>query len=115
MHIAPARPLNTARFVFLDPRAPAFLRDWEDAAVGCAAVLRSAAGRDPYDRATSASTSTASRLPPPGGGRRSLNFERMDLAADDGLTIFIYTADPGSRSEEAMKLLGSRTGELTAP
>jgi len=31
----------------------------------------------------------------------------LDLAADDGLTIFTYTAEPGSRSEEALKLLGS--------
>ena len=25
----PARPVNTARFVFLDPRAPAFFPDWD--------------------------------------------------------------------------------------
>jgi hypothetical protein len=31
----------------------------------------------------------------------------LDLAADHGLTIFTYTAEPGSRSEEAMRLLGS--------
>jgi hypothetical protein len=34
-------------------------------------------------------------------------FNRLDLAADPGLTIFIYTAEPGSRSEEALRLLGS--------
>jgi len=32
---------------------------------------------------------------------------RLDLAADPGLTIFTYAAEPGSRSEEALKLLGS--------
>ena len=37
----------------------------------------------------------------------SLNFERLDLTADTGLTIFTYTAEPGSRHEEALKLLGS--------
>ena len=31
----------------------------------------------------------------------------MELAADPGLTIFTYTAEPGSRSEEALNLLGS--------
>jgi hypothetical protein len=31
----------------------------------------------------------------------------MDLAADPGLTIFTYTAEPGSKSEEALNLLGS--------
>jgi hypothetical protein len=31
----------------------------------------------------------------------------LDLAVDHGLTIFTYAAEPGSRSEEALKLLGS--------
>ena len=34
----------------------------------------------------------------------------MDFAADHGLTIFTYTAEPGSRSEEALNLLGSWAG-----
>jgi hypothetical protein len=42
-------------------------------------------------------------------GELSLNFERMDLAADPGLTIFTYPAEPGSRSEEALNLIGSWT------
>lgn len=32
---------------------------------------------------------------------------RLDLAADHGLTIFTYTAEPGSPSEDALRLLGS--------
>ena len=31
----------------------------------------------------------------------------MDLVADPGLTIFTYTAQPGSRNEETLRLLGS--------
>jgi len=31
----------------------------------------------------------------------------MDLRADTGLTILTYTAEPGSKSEEALNLLGS--------
>jgi hypothetical protein len=31
----------------------------------------------------------------------------LEIAADHGLTIFAYTAEPGSRSAEALKLLGS--------
>jgi hypothetical protein len=31
----------------------------------------------------------------------------LELAADHGLTLFTYTAEPGSRSEDALKLLGS--------
>jgi hypothetical protein len=40
-------------------------------------------------------------------GELHLNFNRLDLAADPGLTIFTYAAEPGSRSEEALRLLGS--------
>ena len=36
-----------------------------------------------------------------------LSFNRLDLAAGPGLTLFTYAAEPGSRSEEALKLLGS--------
>jgi hypothetical protein len=130
MFVAAVRPVNTARFVFLDPRASAFYVDWERAAREVVAVLRSAAGRDPHDRALSdlvGELSTQSELfrthwashnvrflnngikhfNHPVVGELSLNFERLELAADDGLTIFTYTADPGSRHEEALRLLGS--------
>ncbi len=44
------RTVNFARFIFLDPRAKEFYADWERAARESAALLRSAAGRDPFDR-----------------------------------------------------------------
>jgi hypothetical protein len=44
------QPANTARFVFLDPRATSFYVDWERVANDVVAVLRAAAGRDPYER-----------------------------------------------------------------
>jgi len=47
LYAAPARPVNTARFVFLDPRAEATFGDWERVAGECVAILRWAAGRDP--------------------------------------------------------------------
>jgi hypothetical protein len=40
-------------------------------------------------------------------GELSLSLTRLDLPVDHGLTIFTYAAEPGSRSEEALKLLGS--------
>ena len=40
-------------------------------------------------------------------GALSLRFNRMDTVADHGLTLFTYAAEPGSRSEDALKLLGS--------
>jgi len=130
MFAGAVRPVNTARFVFLDPRARDFYLDWDRAARDTVAVLRSAAGRDPHDRALSdlvGELSTQSELfrthwashnvrfhlngvkhfHHPVVGQLSLNFERLDLAADSGLTIFTYTAEPGSRHEEALRLLGS--------
>jgi transcriptional regulator with XRE-family HTH domain len=130
LYAAPARPVNTARFVFLDPRAEAFFGDWDRVANESAAILRSAAGRDPYDRELSdlvgelATQSDAFRtrwaahnvrfhstgvkhFNHPGVGELHLSYNRLDLAADPGLTIVTYTAEPGSRSDEALKLLGS--------
>ena len=48
----PARPPNNARFIFLDPHAVEFFRDWNKVANDTVALLRAEAGRDPYDRAT---------------------------------------------------------------
>ena len=46
----PARPANHARFNFLNPRARDFYPDWERAADDTVAMLRTEAGRDPYDK-----------------------------------------------------------------
>ena len=126
----PGRPVNNARFVFLDPRAETFYRDWDRAAAETVAILRWAAGRDPRDRdlsdlvgelATQSETfrtrwaahnvrfhaAAVKHFHHHIVGELDLSFNRLDLAADPGLTIFTYTAEPGSRSEEALRLLGS--------
>jgi len=36
----------------------------------------------------------------------------MELSADPGLTLFAYTAEPGSKSEEALNLLASWTATV---
>jgi transcriptional regulator with XRE-family HTH domain len=130
LYATPARPVNSARFVFLDRRAETFYDDWERVAGWCVATLRWAAGRDPYDRDLSdlvdelATHSEAFRtrwaahdvrfhnvgvkhFHHPVVGELSVSLTRFDLPADHGLTVFIYAAEPGSRSEEALKLLGS--------
>jgi hypothetical protein len=33
----------------------------------------------------------------------------MDIPADAGLTLFLHTAEPGSKSEDALNLLASWT------
>jgi transcriptional regulator with XRE-family HTH domain len=124
------RPVNFARFVFLDPRAVEFFADWERAAKDVAALLRLEAGRNPFDRELSdlvGELSTRSeefrghwathnvrlhdkgekRFNHPLVGELELSYNRIELAADPGLTIVTYTPEPGSRSEEAIRLLAS--------
>ncbi|WCB94853.1 hypothetical protein DSM104299_03593 [Baekduia alba] len=47
------------------------------------------------------------RLHHPVVGALELSYEVLDIAADDGLTIATYSAEPGSRSAEALDLLAS--------
>jgi transcriptional regulator with XRE-family HTH domain len=124
------QPPNSARFTFLDPAAQEFFADWERAAKDLVAAMRSMAGHNPYDRALSdlvGELSTRSdafrtwwaahnvrhhqtgtkRLHHPVVGDLELSYEVMELAADTGLRLAIFTAEPGSRSEEALNLLAS--------
>ena len=49
----PSRPVNLERFAFLNPHAPALYPNWDDAANTTVAMLRTEAGRNPYDRGLS--------------------------------------------------------------
>jgi transcriptional regulator with XRE-family HTH domain len=123
-------PANSARYVFLEPSACEFYADWNRAANDVAAILRYAAGRDPFDRDLSdlvGELSTRSEefrtrwaahnvrvhetgvkdYHHPVVGDLTLTYNRLDLSADPGLTITVWTAEPGSKSAEALSLLGS--------
>jgi MmyB-like transcription regulator ligand binding domain len=129
------QPPNTARITFLDPRATDLYVDWERVANEVVAILRSRAGRDPYDRDLSdlvgeLSTQSeifrklwashnvrfhdtgAKKFRHPVVGELSLTFETMELSADTGLTMFAFTAEPGSKSEEGLNLLASWAATL---
>ncbi len=69
----PRRPANNARFVFLDPRAATFFRDWDEVADDTVALLRAEAGRDPHDRAspTSSASSPPAATPSASAGPRT--------------------------------------------
>ncbi|HYY22724.1 MAG TPA: helix-turn-helix transcriptional regulator [Thermoleophilaceae bacterium] len=131
-------PVNSARYVFLDPGARDFYADWERAASDVVAILRTAAGHDPYDRDLSdlvgeLSTQSAEfrtrwaahnvRFHDTGTkdfrhplvGEITLTYNRMELAADPGLAITIYTAEPNSKSAEALSLLGSWAATTEQP
>jgi transcriptional regulator with XRE-family HTH domain len=138
LFINPRRPVNSARFCFLDPRATTFFVDWEKVADDAVAVLRSEAGRDPYDRELSdlvGELSTQSdefrvrwakhdvryhdtgikRIQHPVVGRLELAYEVLKITADSELTMFAYTPEPGSKSEETLSLLASWTATLDEP
>ena len=126
----PAQPANTARFLFLDPAAPAFYPDWERQAQDVVAMLRTEAGHTPHDKALSnliGELSTRSehfrtwwaahnvrfhrtgtkRFHHPVVGDLTLTFEALDLAADSGLRISAYSAEPGTPSDDALRLLAT--------
>jgi transcriptional regulator with XRE-family HTH domain len=127
---SPAQPANNARFLFLDPAAPAFYPDWERQAQDVVAMLRTEAGHSPHDKALSnliGELSTRSehfrtwwaahnvrfhrtgtkRFHHPAVGDLTLTFEALDLAADSGLRISAYSAEPGTPSDDALKLLAT--------
>jgi transcriptional regulator with XRE-family HTH domain len=130
MYAHPAQPANTARFVFLDSQATEFFRDYDKAANDTVALLRAEAGRDPYDRDLSdligllstrsvefcrrwaahnvrIHTSGVKLLHHPVVGDLDLPFESFTLPADPSQSVLTYTAEPGSPTEDALRLLAS--------
>jgi transcriptional regulator with XRE-family HTH domain len=136
-----ASPPNTTRFVFLDPQATTFFRDWGKVATDTVALLRAEAGRDPYDRKLSdlvgelstrseefrvrwaahdvrIHTSGTKLLHHPVVGDLDVFFESLPLPGDPDQGLLIYTAEPGSPTEDALNLLASWTAtaeDLGAP
>jgi transcriptional regulator with XRE-family HTH domain len=122
-------PLNLARFLFLDQRAPAFFLDWENVTDDAVAALRAEAGRNPHDKSLTeliGELATRSeefrtrwarhnvkhhrtalkRLHSSLVGDLELTGEAMELAGD-GLVIITYTAEPDSPAAEALRFLSS--------
>ena len=126
----PMRPPNNAWFVFLDPHATEFFRDWDEVANDTVAMLRAEAGRDAYDRRLTdligelstrseefrrrwaahnvrIHTTGAKRLHHPVVGDLDLPFETFPLGSDPSQFLLTYTAEPASRSQDALDLLAS--------
>jgi MmyB-like transcription regulator ligand binding domain len=124
-------PLNLARYLFLDPHSRGFFLDWDAVADDLIGALRVQAGRDPRDRALSdliGELSTRSddfvarwarqnvrlhrtarkRLHNRVIGEIELTGNALELPGDD-LILIAYTADPGSRAEDQLKLLTAWT------
>ncbi|MFE3032478.1 helix-turn-helix transcriptional regulator [Streptomyces canus] len=121
---------NLARFCFLDERARTFYPDWEAAADITVSILRTEAGRDPRDKQLHDLIGELSTLSDVfrtrwgehdvrrhGSGTKTfhhhevgdltLTYEAMELTAEPGLSLLIYTAEPGSPSQERLQLLAS--------
>ncbi|QKW04161.1 helix-turn-helix transcriptional regulator [Streptomyces sp. NA02536] len=126
----PHNQANLARFTFLDPVSRRFYPDWDLAADVTVAILRTEAGRNPHDKELhdlvgELSTRSdgfrtrwgAHNVRHHGTGTKNfhheavgdltLAYEGLEMAAEPGLTVTIYTAEPGSPSEEGLRLLAS--------
>jgi transcriptional regulator with XRE-family HTH domain len=126
-----ARPVNLARHAFIDRQsADLFYPDWSLATDQIVAILRAEAGRDPYDKDLQdliGELSTRSeefrakwgahdvRRHAAGVkhfhhsivGDLDLLFESSNLEADPGWKLLIYTAESGSPTADALRLLSS--------
>ena len=123
-------PFNHARFQFLDPRARDFYVDYDLATRNVVALLRAAAGRNPFDEelirlvgqlSTQSEAFAAlwashdviqyqhgiKRYRHPLIGEVSFGFESFPVPTDPGLTMLIYTVEAGSPTEEALRILES--------
>ncbi|WP_435131706.1 helix-turn-helix transcriptional regulator [Actinacidiphila sp. bgisy144] len=130
-------PVNTSRFLFLDPAGRDFWPDWDKAADDSVAFLRTETGRAPHDRAltdlvgelTTRSDEFArrwarhdvkfhrsglKRLHHPLVGDLALPYEALDLPSDPGLRLNAYTPEPDSPEQEALGLLAAWAGAGTA-
>lgn len=121
---------NLARFTFLAEASHSFHPNWAAAADVTVAILRAEAGRDPHDRdlqdlVGELSTRSdefrtrwgAHNVRRHGTGVKvfrhrvvgdvTLTYEGLEVTEDPGLQFLVYTAEPGSASAEALRLLGS--------
>ncbi|MYW05209.1 helix-turn-helix transcriptional regulator [Streptomyces sp. SID3343] len=130
VYATPHNQANLARFNFLDPASRRFYPDWDQAADVAVAILRTEAGRNPHDKDLHdlvGELSTRSddfrtrwgahnvrhhgtgtkRYHHPTIGELTLAYEGLEMAAEPGLTLTIYAAEPGSPSEEGLRILAS--------
>ena len=128
----PAGERNHARWLFLDPRARELYADWETVARENVAILRMDAGRYPEDERLSALIGELSVKSPefarwwadhdvlvrghgtkryrhPIVGEIDIRYEALQLA-DEDQTLFIYSVEPDSPSEQALAMLDSWSG-----
>lgn len=121
---------NLARFQFLDPASRDFYPEWDRFAQMCVGSMRVEVGKDPHDTAMQelvGELSTCSEdfrrlwaahdvhthgsgtklFRHPVVGEVSVAYEELMLSAEPGRALITYTAEPGSTSEERLRLLAT--------
>ncbi|MFC9454192.1 helix-turn-helix domain-containing protein [Streptomyces sp. NPDC056983] len=124
------RPVNIARFQFLDPTGRDFFPDWDASVNTTVSLLRTEAGRAPHDsdltgligelvtRSEEFRTAWAKHnvrlhhtgrkgFRHPAVGEITLDFDAMELPAQPGLTLTAYSAQPNTPAHDALQLLAS--------
>jgi transcriptional regulator with XRE-family HTH domain len=133
----PLRPVNLARFVFLEPRAHLLHPNWSDSANTSVDILRTEAGRNPYDKGL---TDLVGELCTRSEEFRSLwaahnvrlhwfgtkhfhhsvvgdlglTFDALELPGEPGLTLTAYSAEPGTADADGLALLASWAASQTS-
>ena len=126
----PPRERNMIRYTFLDPASRELYDDWESNARLAVAVLHVYAGRHPHDPALAELVGELSvrdedfrrwwadhdvhrhahgskRLHHPVAGELTLFYESLSVDGDPDMSIALQTAEPGSPSEQKLRLLAS--------
>lgn len=128
---------SLTRITFLDPAVRAMFQNWDEVVRDCVAYLREDASRYPDDPKLAALVGELSvkdedfrhwwgqhRVRAQQHGRKTLNhpiagpltldYQTLDLRENSDQAIVVYTAEPGSRSAEALRFLAN-WAESSAP
>jgi transcriptional regulator with XRE-family HTH domain len=128
----PAKDRNYARWMFLTDQARDLLADWDRQARAVVENLRLDAGHEPGAPATQALVGELTIASPqfarwwqdhrvyqrtygdksfrhPVVGDLTLQYESLTMPGDPGQALFLYSAEPGTASRQALDLLASWT------
>ena len=138
IHAESVQPPNVARYTFLNPGARDFFVDWNRAATDVVAVLRATVGRNPYDKSLSdlvgelstrsdefrvrwaahdvrRHTTGTKRMRHHVVGEIELNYQSFEIPGEPGLRLSVFTAEPDTPHQEALRFLASWADAAVSP
>ena len=124
------KPDTSPGRTFLNPVARDFFVDWNRAATDVFAVLRATVGRNPYDKSLSdlvgelftrseefamrwgahdvrRHTTGSKRMRHHVVGEIELNYQSFEIPGEPGLRLSVFTAEPDTPHQEALRFLAS--------